>query len=148
MLKWWSSILFLLLVINIHGQHVKSDMDLIQKIDFEKEEFEKRTVYFNQVGGDSYIKKYNPFSLTANSLLFLYQQLFSVQISASCLYHTSCSEFSKNLIHDYGIIKGTPLSADRLTRCNKIAATDIHPLKINEESLKVDETTEIYKNKK
>jgi len=148
MQKLLSSIILLSCAFQLSSQTLKSDLDLLKSSDFYDVNYENRKVKFNQITGKSPFVKYNPLTVVANSMLFLYQQLFSVQISASCLYHTSCSEFSKHLLKDYGVIKGVPLSADRLTRCNRIAATDIHPLKIDEHSHKVLETTEIYKNKK
>lgn len=143
-----SSLFFLCCIMQLNAQTVKSDYELLKSSDFEVQNYEKRNVQFNQIKGKSVFVQYNPLTVVANSLLFLYQQVFSVQISASCLYHTSCSEFSKELLKEYGVIKGVPLSADRLTRCNRIAATDIHPLKLDEHSHKVKESTKIYKNKK
>lgn len=148
MLKLLSSSIIVLLTIQLSAQTIKTEDELLKLVDFKEFKYEKRSVVFNQIAGKSFFSKYNPITLTANSFLFLYQQMFSVQISASCLYETSCSEFSKHLIKDYGVIKGVPLSADRLTRCNRIAASDIHPLKVHEHSHKVIETTKIYKNKK
>jgi uncharacterized protein len=148
MLKLLSSIIIFLCAFQVLAQDAVTETELLKSIDFCDTKYENRNIVFNQIKGKSFIAKYNPFTLTANSMLFLYQQLFSVQISASCLYHTSCSEFSKHLIKDYGIVKGIPLSADRLSRCNRIASTDIHPLKIDEHSHKVIESTNIYKNRK
>jgi putative component of membrane protein insertase Oxa1/YidC/SpoIIIJ protein YidD len=72
-------------------------------------------------------KNSNPVSLVYGGSLYVYQNLFSQHLSASCLYHPSCSDFSKQAVSDYGLIKGTLLSFDRLSRCNRIAATDLDP---------------------
>jgi len=88
--------------------------------------------------------KYNPLSLSLGGLMYLYQNSLSQQLSASCLFEPSCSQFGKNAIRHYGIFKGIFLTADRITRCNKIAARDIHPLSINEKSYKAKDPISLY----
>ncbi len=92
--------------------------------------------------GDA-VKQYNPISLTLNGLLTMYQKVISPQISADCLYHTSCSRFSRKALGRFGVIKGAFLSADRLSRCNRVSATTLHPLRFNEEG-KVTDPIEWY----
>jgi len=72
-------------------------------------------------------KTLNPVSLLYGGSLYLYQNFFSQHLSASCLYNPTCSDFSKQAVKEYGLIKGTLLSFDRLSRCNRIAATDLNP---------------------
>ncbi len=72
----------------------------------------------------------NPLTLVYGGLLYVYQNTLSQQFSANCLYSPSCSEFSKHSVKTFGFTKGLFLSADRVMRCNRIAATGIHPLKI------------------
>ena len=88
--------------------------------------------------------KYNPLSLVFGGSLFFYQRVISPQISAGCAYDVSCSNFSKQSIHRFGLVKGIALSTDRLTRCNKIASADFHPVMINDHN-KVIDTPEMYK---
>jgi putative component of membrane protein insertase Oxa1/YidC/SpoIIIJ protein YidD len=71
-------------------------------------------------------KNSNPVSLAFGGLLYVYQNYFSQHLSASCLYQPSCSDFSKQAVRSYGIFKGTLLTFDRLSRCNRIAATDLN----------------------
>ncbi len=78
-------------------------------------------------------------------MMFVYQRYISPQLPSECLYEHSCSSFSKELIGTYGLARGVVYTADRLTRCNRVAALDVHPLRLNEASLKVRETVEIYK---
>jgi putative membrane protein insertion efficiency factor len=93
--------------------------------------------------------KYNPISLSFGGLLFVYQNSISYQFSADCLYNPSCSEFSKNALREYGFFKGCFLTADRLTRCNRISATGIHYLKIDDHTHKVhDEVCNYSINRK
>lgn len=89
------------------------------------------------------IKKYNPISLSLNGLLSLYQGVISPQISADCLYETSCSRFSRKALGRFGVVKGVFLSADRLSRCNRVSATTIHPTRFNE-SYRVKDEPYLY----
>lgn len=73
----------------------------------------------------SFIKKFNPFGLLIGGTLYVYQNVLSKHISADCLYTPSCSEFSKQAIKEYGLLKGIIMTADRLNRCNRIAAQDL-----------------------
>ncbi len=90
--------------------------------------------------------RYNPVNLAFGGLLFVYQSVISSQIAADCPYEISCSNFSKQSILEYGLIKGLALSADRLTRCTKLAAKDLHPLRINEKGMLIDKPS-FYSNK-
>lgn len=103
----------------------KTDNDLI----FEKTTFvtafeNKRQVTYLFAGKNAFVK-YNPVSLAFGSLLYVYQKTISVQIGAACPYEVNCSNFSKQCIQKYGILKGIPLTADRLTRCTKLAGIDM-----------------------
>ncbi|PWD99135.1 membrane protein insertion efficiency factor YidD [Marinilabilia rubra] len=80
---------------------------------------------------DPLIEKINPIKLTLGSLLYIYQTSISKHFSADCLYEPSCSNFSRDVISHFGVIKGVFLTADRLTRCNRIAQTSLHPLSID-----------------
>jgi uncharacterized protein len=70
------------------------------------------------------IKKINPVNILFGGALYFYQNVLSKQISANCLYTPSCSEFSKNAIREYGVLKGGILSVDRVNRCDIFSATD------------------------
>lgn len=85
------------------------------------------------------ILKYNPIFWALNGSLTLYQKVISPQISAGCLYETSCSRFSRKAIHEFGILKGVALTADRLSRCNRISAAGITRDQLNTEGKIVDE---------
>ncbi len=100
-----------------------------------------------QVKRQSFLARYNPVTLVFSGLMYVYQRVVSPQIPSACLYEHSCSSFSKGLIVEYGLAKGVFTTADRLMRCNRMAATDIHPLVISEQSGKVMETVNIYKIK-
>lgn len=97
----------------------------------------KKKPTFLLVGKKKWIR-YNPVNLTFGGMLFVYQSVISSQIAADCPYEISCSAFSKQSILEFGLIKGLPLSADRLTRCTRMALKDLHPLRISDKGLLID----------
>ena len=66
----------------------------------------------------------NPIFWLSRGSMFLYQRILSPQLAAYCVYQISCSNFSKQVIHEFGLIKGVALSADRLMRCNGKASVE------------------------
>lgn len=91
------------------------------------------------------IVKYNPISLAFGGLMYAYQSVISPQISAQCLYENSCSVFSVQAFNNFGLIKALGLTADRLTRCNRVSALDISEDRILRNSIKVLDPIEWYK---
>ena len=90
-------------------------------------------------------KNSNPVSLIFGGSLYVYQNFFSQHLSASCLYDPSCSDFSKQAVKEFGLIKGTLLSFDRLSRCNRIAATDLNPTEIDPKTHRFHDSVNKYK---
>ena len=88
---------------------------------------------------------YNPVYWLLNGALTGYQKVISPQISADCLYELSCSRFSRVAIQEFGIFKGIALTADRISRCNRVAATSIELLRINMQTGKVVDTPAMYR---
>jgi uncharacterized protein len=88
---------------------------------------------------NGFIYKFNPISLTFTGSMLLYQHLVSQQLFKHCIYEMSCSNFSKQAIHHFGIIKGVFLSADRLMRCNAMVKEEIPPYEFDKNGLAVDE---------
>jgi len=80
----------------------------------------------------SWLARYNPVALTLKGAMLGYQRLMSQQLARSCPYQLTCSNFSKQAIEQYGILKGVFLSADRITRCNRIGLLDVRPIDISE----------------
>lgn len=147
---WWnkvllSALLYILSAFFLKAQDNKSELKYLSEQDFSDSFYEKREIHFLLSESKSPWIKYNPLTLSLGSLLWIYQQGISVQFSASCLFKPTCSDFSKALMKEYGPIKGLFLSADRLTRCNRIAAMDILPSMIDEHDNKLHENTEIYR---
>lgn len=106
--------------------------------------FSEYVPQFWLVDSDKKIVKYNPVNIALSTLLFSYQKIISPQIASNCLFNPSCSKFGKQLIQEFGI-KGVFLTADRLTRCSKMASYGISPLKVDYHDHKVHETVEMFK---
>ena len=87
---------------------------------------------------------YNPVESFLSISIFIYQKYISQQISATCAYIPSCSTYSKNLINDFGLIKGVLFASDRLTRCNRIALADLNKWRVNKYDMKIHESTSYY----
>ncbi len=138
-------ILFFVLLGIAANSQPNLDLKLIKQQKFENEIYtNQRIVKFGIIDSNNKILIYNPVTLVFSCLMFGYQKLISPQISAECLYSPSCSEYSRQLIRRYGIIKGIIYSSDRIMRCDRISATTISPVSRNEKDGKVYESTERY----
>jgi putative membrane protein insertion efficiency factor len=91
------------------------------------------------------IKNCNPVSIMFGGALYVYQNFVSQHFSADCLYNPSCSDFSKQAVKEYGLLKGGLLSFDRLSRCNRIAATDLNPVLIDKKTHKFSDSVKRYR---
>lgn len=78
-----------------------------------------------------WLAQYNPVSLALKGVLLGYQRLMSQQLARSCPYQITCSNFSKQAIEEYGLVKGVFLSADRIMRCNRIGLMDVPAVDIS-----------------
>lgn len=105
---------------------IRTDLERIENKKLSKRIIHHKRAYIFKDQAKSF-KMLNPISLTFGGLLFLYQNSISQHFSADCLYKPSCSEFSKQCVHEFGLIKGGLLTFDRLNRCNRISAADIRP---------------------
>ena len=144
--------LLLLLIHTAFAQQSKTDFDFIQH------QTDENTNALNHVDtshrtalkfhSKNILLTYNPVSLMFKGSLLFYQRLISPQISADCLYKISCSNFSKQSIQRFGLVKGVLLSADRLLRCNRISALDISLNTLDEATGKAIDLPENYSFKK
>lgn len=113
------------------AQLSKSDLSLIQTTDF----YHKNDFSFYQLPGNSsaimksrekgLAARYNPVSLLLKGSMWTYQNIISPELSSPCPYQISCSNFAKQSIEDFGIIKGTAIAVDRLMRCNRISLLEV-----------------------
>lgn len=131
----------------VYSQTTTNNKTLLLNQNFRQERYEtKRKVSFLLSRKKNPIVRYNPVSLTFGGLLYIYQKFLSPQISVNCPYNPHCSAFSKHSILQYGFIKGIALSADRLTRCNGIAAKDISFLDFKDG--KIEDNPAVYRLQK
>jgi putative membrane protein insertion efficiency factor len=52
------------------------------------------------------------------ALITAYQKLLSPMLPRSCRFYPSCSEYAKQAIQKYGIVKGGWLALKRIARCH------------------------------
>lgn len=136
-MKYIMVIAFILCCFQSQAQLSLADDSLIIATDFyNKTDFQ----YYQRAGNNadimeskskSMIAKYNPVSLLLKGSMWMYQNVISPQLSSPCPYQISCSNFAKQSITEYGIMKGMAISADRLMRCNRISLMDISPLEFD-----------------
>ena len=58
-----------------------------------------------------------------------YQKNISIFIKPSCVFYPSCSEYTKQAIEKYGVLKGTYLGLNRILRCHPWQKNHIDLLK-------------------
>lgn len=127
------------------GLHESDIAMLRNKQSDEQNHIHHHDIKFMRTRSSNLLVRYNPVSLLFGSLMYAYQGYVSPQLPSECLFVESCSHFSKNLIAEYGLFKGVFTTSDRLMRCNRVSALDVHPMMIDENSGKVIESVDIYK---
>lgn len=146
MICWRKYLFFLFITLSFSFfSQVKSDFEFLKSHkNYVKKYEEKRKVEYLFKGRNAFVK-YNPVSLFFGGALFVYQSTISKQIGASCPYEYNCSNFSRLCIRKYGLFKGICLTADRLTRCTRMAAIDIDPyVDIRHKTNKIIDSPEFY----
>jgi len=131
------------------AQNISFETDLViinRSLSKKKPDPYKRDyIYKNE---SSLFKKMNPINVVFGGALFFYQNYLSSQISSGCLYSPSCSEFSKEVLREYGLAKGIILSADRIHRCNGLVAVDLRTHKKDPETKRYPDPASRYKKLK
>lgn len=62
-------------------------------------------------------------------LIELYQKYISTGLGHHCKYYPTCSEYTKQAVDKYGIIKGNVLGLFRIIKCNPFSPGGIDYLK-------------------
>lgn len=70
----------------------------------------------------------NIIAKSANSLVRLYQLTFSSLVGSCCRFQPTCSEYARQAYQKYGFLKGSWLTAKRLTRCHPWAKGGYDPV--------------------
>ena len=63
------------------------------------------------------------------SLINFYQKNISVFFKPSCIFYPSCSEYAKEAVNKYGVLKGSHLALRRIFRCHPWQKNHIDPVK-------------------
>ncbi|MBO5477817.1 MAG: membrane protein insertion efficiency factor YidD [Clostridia bacterium] len=63
------------------------------------------------------------------SLIKFYQLCISPRIGSHCKYYPTCSEYTKQAVDKYGIIKGSLLGIIRILKCNPFSKGGVDLLK-------------------
>lgn len=110
------------LISNVQAQQLDSaDAQLLRAASHIDHSFDGRKVTYGFTPGK---RTWNPAYHMLSSSMYVYQSVISPIISRRCSFTPTCSAYSKALIHEYGLLKGTFLTADRLMRCNRISLSD------------------------
>ncbi len=108
----------------VRGQQLDSaDMALLRQAQQVDHTYDTRRVSYGFKPGRH---TWNPFYHILSSGMYAYQSVVSPLLSTRCSFTPTCSAYSKLLIREYGLLKGTFLTADRLMRCNRIAMSDLN----------------------
>ncbi|MDP2788709.1 MAG: membrane protein insertion efficiency factor YidD [bacterium] len=62
-------------------------------------------------------------------LINFYQKKISIFKKRSCVFYPTCSEYTKEAINKYGILKGIYLGGLRILRCHPWQKNHIDPVK-------------------
>jgi len=122
------------------------DADMLRNADFSRHNSYKRKVTYGFSANPSKLTLCNPFYHLLSSSMWVYQKFVSPQLAGECPYSPSCSAYSRQLVRDYGLVKGVICSADRLMRCNRIVMKDYHHHDLHND--KIRESTDRYSLKK
>lgn len=57
-------------------------------------------------------------ALAVAGAIVAYQRVLSPLIGPRCRFYPSCSQYAKQAVLKHGLIRGVPLAAMRLFRCN------------------------------
>lgn len=129
----------------LKAQTTNSDFNLLIHHQLPETDHHTHITKFGITQSNNAFVKYNPVTLTLSSVMFMYQKWVSPQISSNCYYQPTCSRYGVLLFKEFGLIKGTLATADRMMRCDRISATTFNPLSINPADGKIHETTNRYR---
>ena len=62
-------------------------------------------------------------------LINFYQKYISIFKKPSCVFYPTCSEYTKQAIEKYGVLKGIYLGFRRILRCHPWQKNHIDPVK-------------------
>ena len=72
-----------------------------------------------------------PFKILFLLLIYLYKFCISPLLPNTCRFYPTCSTYAVLAIKEFGVIKGTMLSINRILRCNPKSKCGFDPLPNN-----------------
>ena len=142
-MKYYCTVFIFLLIANLANSQNDSDFELILSKKFYSEsDFSYYTGSMNsqnilQTKHQNIFHQINPIVILLKGAMYFYQNSLSQQLSKQCPYEITCSNFAKESIKEFGLIKGIIISTDRIMRCNRISLFDVFPLDYNPETNKI-----------
>lgn len=100
----------------------QTDIELLKQAD-EKSYFKHDP--HDRIPAKNENKNFSPGVLALN----IYKEVIADQLSRSCIYKITCSDFMRLSIRRYGLIKGVAIGLDRLSRCNEMGTKNVPPYK-------------------
>lgn len=88
---------------------------------------------------------WNPVAASLKGAMYVYQHVITLQLSRSCPYQVTCSNFSKHAVHELGLVKGMLVSADRILRCNRVSLSGVPPMNRDEHTGLITDDINLYR---
>ena len=61
-------------------------------------------------------------------LILAYQKIISPLVGPSCRFHPTCSNYAKEAIESYGLLRGTWLTLKRISKCHPLGDSGFDPV--------------------
>ena len=62
--------------------------------------------------------------------ILAYQKIISPLMGPSCRFHPTCSDYAKEAIEEYGILRGTWLALRRISKCHPLGDSGFDPVPV------------------
>ena len=62
--------------------------------------------------------------------ILAYQKIISPLMGPSCWFHPACSDYAKEAIEEYGILRGTWLALRRISKCHPLGDSGFDPVPV------------------
>ncbi len=61
-------------------------------------------------------------------LILAYQKIISPLMGPSCRFHPTCSSYAKEAIESHGLLRGTWLAVNRISKCHPLGDSGFDPV--------------------
>ena len=61
-------------------------------------------------------------------LILAYQKIISPLVGPSCRFHPTCSSYAKEAIESHGLLCGTWLAVNRISKCHPLGDSGFDPV--------------------